>query len=119
MLYPDANQLAVYLSVDSGERFTISQVKLRVNAREMALIQYDDIQMDAFNRGGIERIFIGNIEVGDHTVTAIISGEANNGQKMKRAVSQQFSKSANANVLELSVSYNRKLRQPQFNLEEL
>ncbi|WOH38954.1 hypothetical protein RI844_06970 [Thalassotalea fonticola] len=119
MLYPDAEQLAVYLSVDIAEGFDVSRVKLLLNASEVALINYNDVQMDAFNRGGIERIFIGDIEVGAHTVTAIISGETSNGQKIKRAVSQQVSKAANANVLELSVSYNRNLQQPQFTLVEL
>ncbi|KGJ97144.1 hypothetical protein [Thalassotalea sp. ND16A] len=119
MLYPQTEQLAVYVSIDAGNSFTLSAVKLVIDGENVATSQYDDIQIDALQRGGIDRMFMGEIDVGEHVVTAFFSGTDSQGNKLKRGLSTTVHKTSAANALELKIGYNATALQPQFVAVEL
>lgn len=117
MLYPEAEQVAVFLSVHVGNSFTLSSVKIVLNDEEVTNRVYAANQLDALERGGIERLFLGDIDVGEHTVTAFFSGLDHRGRKIKRGVTRTFTKAAHANAIELNIKYNGS--QPKFSVVEL
>ncbi len=119
MLYPETEQLAVYVSVDAGNSFTLSAVTLVIDGETVANSQYDGIQINALQRGGVDRIFIGDIDVGEHIVTAFFSGTDSQGNKVKRGLSTTVRKTGAANALELKIGFNDTALQPQFVAVEL
>lgn len=119
MLYPDAEQVSVFLSVDAGNKFTIQALKLYIDDVEVAKTTYNTSQTDALNRGGIERLYIDDIELGEHTYTAIISGLDKHGNKTKRGITSKHVKSAKASAIEISITYSNGNLQPNFSVVKL
>ncbi len=70
LLFPASSQLAVFLSMDLGEFFQLDAVTVKLNGKEVAHHLYTDKQVDALYRGGVQKLFIGNIRQGDNRITA-------------------------------------------------
>ena len=70
LLFPASSQLAVFLSMDVGEFFQLDAVSLKVNGKEVTHHLYTNKQVDALYRGGVQKLFIGNVKQGKNRVTA-------------------------------------------------
>ncbi|MDN3652677.1 hypothetical protein QWY77_07860 [Thalassotalea ponticola] len=103
MLHPDADQVAVYLSVDAGDLFQVTAVTLLIDGQRVHRVHYTTEQSNALHRGGVDRVFIGDVGVGEHNVVAYISGIDKRGNKTKRGLTTDFVKSADANAIELRI----------------
>ena len=61
LLFPANSQLAVFLSVDIGEYFALDAVKLSVDGEVVSHYLYTSRQLNALQRGGVHRLYIGNL----------------------------------------------------------
>ena len=66
LLYPASTQFAVFLSLDTGEFLKLDSVKLKVNDETVAAHLYTERQARALQRGGMQRLHIGNLKTGEH-----------------------------------------------------
>lgn len=114
LLFPSSTQVAVYLSVDTGEYFSLDAVELKIDDEEVTHYLYTEKQVDALHRGGIQRLFIGNISQGEHELTAFFVGYGPEGRAYKRAVTTTFEKAGKPVALELTISDEASKQQPAF-----
>ncbi|QBY03110.1 AraC family transcriptional regulator [Thalassotalea sp. HSM 43] len=119
VLYPDADQLAVYLSIDAADTFNVTAITLMVDGEKVHSALYTEYQQDALRRGGVDRVFLGDVEVGEHQIIAYISGTDARGRKTKRGVATTFIKAADANAIELKVGVDTSSNRPTFVATEL
>ncbi|MEM8563758.1 MAG: AraC family transcriptional regulator, partial [Pseudomonadota bacterium] len=56
LLFPDNTQLAIYVSMDADELFTLDAVKLTIDGVVVTNYLYTDRQVDALQRGGVQRL---------------------------------------------------------------
>jgi hypothetical protein len=118
LLFPDNTQVAVFLSLDIGEFFTLDAVKLTVDGTVVSNYLYTARQVDALRRGGVHRLFMGNMKAGAHEVVAVFTGKGPNGRDYRRATSLNFEKTLGAKHLELQITDSENLRQPEFRVKE-
>lgn len=114
LLFPSSTQVAVYLSVDVGHFFQLDAVELKVDAETVTHYLYTERQVDALHRGGVQRLFVGNVNQGSHELTAVFTGIGPESRPYKRAVSLTFDKSARAAAVELSILDSPARQQPEF-----
>ncbi|WP_414829934.1 hypothetical protein [Alteromonas sp. H39] len=114
LLFPSSTQVAVYLSVDTGAYFSLDAVELKIDDEEVTHYLYTDRQIDALHRGGIQRLFVGNVNQGEHELTAFFVGYGPEGRAYKRAVSLTFEKSGKPAALELRIRDEASKQQPEF-----
>jgi len=114
LLYPANTQIAVYVSVDIGFLFELDAIKLTIDDQVVASSLYTDKQVDALQRGGIQRLYMGNIKSGDHDMVAVFTGRGPKGRDYRRAVDVRFTKNANAKNIEFSIKDSPSTQQPQF-----
>ena len=114
LLFPASSQLAVFLSMDLGEFFQLDAVTVKLNGKEVAHHLYTDKQVDALYRGGVQKLFIGNIRQGDNRITAFFTGRGPNGRDFRRATSVAFEKSFEPTFVELAISDSTAKYQPDF-----
>lgn len=74
LLFPANTQFAVFLSLDTGQFLKLDTVKLKVNDDIVAAHLYTDRQLRALSRGGMQRLYMGNLKSGEHEVTAFVEG---------------------------------------------
>lgn len=118
LLYPASSQLAVYLSVDLGDFFHLDSVRLQVNGERAAGQLYTDQQREALHRGGIQRLYLGNLNSGQHEISAVFTGLGPDGQEYKRATKLDVEKTQEPLVLELRIVDSARKLQPEFEVEE-
>ena len=114
MLFPSSTQVAVYLSLDVGTYFGLDSVELRIDDELATHYLYTERQVSALERGGVQRLYLGNINQGKHQLTAFFVGIGPENRPYKRAVSLTFDKSEEPQAIELTISDSSSKHQPEF-----
>ncbi|GLR71332.1 hypothetical protein [Agaribacter marinus] len=114
LLFPSSTQVAVYLAMDIGEYFALDAVELRINDKVVTNYLYTERQVNALYRGGVQRLYLGNIPQGKHQMTAYFVGIGPEQREYKRAVSIALDKSDEPLAIELQVLDSTAKQQPIF-----
>lgn len=114
LLFPANTQVAVFLSMDVGEFFALDTVELRVDDKQVAKHLYTPREAEALLKGGVQRLYLGNLRVGEHELVALFTGKGPQGQDYSRGAQLRFEKSVGAKYLELKISDRSSKRQPEF-----
>lgn len=118
LLFPANTQIMVFLSLDVGEFFRLDAVKLSIDDKLVASHLYTSLQNDALIRGGIQRLYVGNLKTGNHEITAIFTGEGPDNRNYKRGATIQLEKDDNPKMLELRIKDSTANMQPEFDFKE-
>jgi hypothetical protein len=114
LLYPASSQVAVFLSMDVGEFFALDSVTLKLNGKDVTHYLYTEKQADALFRGGVQRLFVGNVKQGENQLTAFFTGKGPEGRDYRRATTVTFEKSFEPSYVELKISDSTAKYQPEF-----
>lgn len=114
LLFPASSQVAVFLSMDIGELFQLDAVTVKLNGREVANHLYTDRQVDALYRGGVQKLFVGNVKQGQNRLTAFFTGRGPSGRDYRRATTVEFDKTFEPAFVELAISDSGAKYQPEF-----
>ena len=118
LLYPSSTQLAVFVSVDIGKYFTINGVELKLNGDTITHYLYTDREQQSLSRGGVHRLYMGNVHSGEHQLTAIFTGMGPNQRPLQRATSITFNKAKEVKSIELAIEDDEEKQQAQFTAKE-
>ncbi|QFU77219.1 AraC family transcriptional regulator [Halioglobus maricola] len=118
LLFPANTQMAVYLSMDVGTFFALDAVKLSIDDEVVANYLYTERQVDALERGGVHRLYMGNLKAGEHEVVAVFTGRGPKGRDYRRATQLKVEKGSGAKNLELQISDAERRQQPEFRIKE-
>ncbi len=114
LLYPASSQVAVFLSMDVGKFFALDAVTLKLNGKDVTHYLYTQKQVDALFRGGVQRLYVGNVKQGRNQLTAFFTGRGPEGRDYKRATTVTFQKSFEPSYVELKISDSTAKYQPEF-----
>lgn len=118
LLFPANTQVAVFLSFDVGQFFELDSVQLRVDNKEVTNYLYTEREVAALNRGGVHRIYLGNLKTGKHELVAFFTGKGPHARDYKRGANLVFEKGVGAKYLELRISDRASAQQPEFTVKE-
>ena len=104
--------------MDVGTFFALDAVKLSVDGAVVTHYLYTERQVDALQRGGIHRLFMGNVKTGSHEVVAVFTGKGPKGRDYRRATTLMLNKTTGAKNLELQITDSESLQQPEFSVKE-
>ena len=114
LLFPASSQVAVFVGLDAGDLFQIDAVTLKINGKEVTHHLYTEKQVDALHRGGIQKLYVGNVKQGENTVTAFFTGRGPAGRDYRRASTVTFEKTFEPAFVELKVTDSEAKYQPEF-----
>ncbi len=118
LLFPANTQVAVFLSMDVGEFFALDSVQIKIDGREVGNYLYTQREADALLKGGVHRVYLGNLKVGDHELVAIFTGKGPNEREYRRGASLRFAKAVGAKYLELKITDRQRRGQPEFEIKD-
>jgi hypothetical protein len=114
LLFPSSTQVALYLSMDVGTYFALDSVEIKIDDQTVTHYLYTQKQVDALVRGGVHRIYVGNISQGEHEITALFHGLGPENRPYKRAVTLPFEKTDEPKAIELQIIDSSRSQQPEF-----
>jgi hypothetical protein len=118
MLFPGNTQVSVFLSMDIGNYFKLDSVQLQIDNKETANYLYTERELKALQRGGVQRLYLGNIKSGEHELVAFFTGVGPKGRDYKRGATVTFSKGIGPKYLELKIIDSVAMQQPDFEVRE-
>lgn len=118
LLFPANTQVAVFVSMDVGEFFALDSVTLKVDNKEVANYLYTEREAQSLLKGGVHRVFIGNLKAGEHELLALFSGQGPHARDYKRGATVKLEKGVGAKYVELKISDRAVKAQPEFIVKE-
>ena len=118
LLFPANTQVAVFVSMDIGEFFALDSLTLKIDNKEVANYLYTPREAEALLKGGVHRVYLGNIKVGEHQLVAFFNGKGPNQQDYKRGANIKFEKGVGAKYLELKITDRQRKGQPEFAIKD-
>ena len=114
ILYPASTQVAVFLSVDVGTFFALDSVQLEMDGKEVANYLYTQREVEALHRGGIQKLYLGNLKAGEHELVAVFTGKGPHDRDYRRGTTLRFDKAVGAKYVELRITDRDAALQPEF-----
>jgi hypothetical protein len=114
LLFPANTQVAVFVSMDVGEFFALDSVTLKLDNKEVANYLYTEREAQALLKGGVHRVYIGNLKAGEHELLALFTGQGPNQRDYRRGATIKLEKGVGAKYLELKISDRAARAQPEF-----
>jgi len=118
LLFPANTQVAVFVSMDIGEFFALDSLSLKIDNKEVANYMYTPREAEALLKGGVHRVYLGNLKVGEHQLVAFFSGKGPNERDYKRGANLKFEKGVGAKYLELKITDRQRKAQPEFAIKD-
>jgi hypothetical protein len=117
LLFPPGTQVALFVSMDVGKLFELESVQIKLNDKVVAQHLYTAQEVQALHRGGVQRIYMGNLKAGTHSIDAFFTGRGPNERDYKRATTLKFDKGAEPRYIELRVKDSTAKLQPEFEVK--
>ncbi len=114
LLFPANTQFSVFLSMDAGQLFSLDSVQLKIDDKLMASHLYTERELAALKRGGVQRLYLGNLPAGKHEVIAIFTGVGPHNRDYRRAESLNIEKGEDPLFVELKILDDADKEQPRF-----
>lgn len=118
LLFPATTQVAVFLSMDVGEFFQLDSVQLKLGDKEVANYLYTQREVEALRRGGVQRLYVGNLKLGEHELVAFFTGKGPHERDYRRGANLTFKKGIGPKYIELKIVDQEKKQQPEFSVNE-
>jgi hypothetical protein len=118
LLFPANTQVAVFLSMDVGDFFALDSVQLKIDQKEVINYLYTPREVEALLKGGVQRLYVGNLKVGQHELVAFFNGKGPNDRPYKRGASIKFTKGVGAKYLEMKIDDRQRKLQPEFEIKD-
>ena len=116
LLFPANTQFSVFLSMDSGHFFTLDSVELKINDKNIANHLYTERELAALKRGGVQRLYLGNLASGEHEIVAIFTGIGPKGRDYRRGESIVIEKTTEPQFVEFVIGDDTAKEQPSFDV---
>ena len=114
LLFPTSTQIAVFVSMDIGTFFALDSVQIKVDDKEVANYLYTARELEALKRGGVHRVWLGNLKAGEHELVAFFTGQGTHERDYKRGTTLMVEKGVGAKYVELRISDRVRKLQPEF-----
>jgi hypothetical protein len=118
LLFPANTQVAIFVSMDVGDFFALDNVTLKIDQKEVANYLYTPREAEALLKGGVHRLYLGNLKVGEHELVAFFTGKGPNERDYRRGATLKFEKGIGAKYLELKINDRQRKQQPEFEIKD-
>ena len=99
LLYPSDTHLAVFVSLAHGETLRLDAVQIQIDGHLATHYIYSFKELDALRRGGVQRIYSGNIATGTHEIEVSVSAKLANGKDYTQTERFPFTKESKPRML--------------------
>jgi len=104
LLYPSGTQVAIFIALAKGDQMRLDAVRLEIDGQLVAHYIYSFKELEALRKGGVQRIYVGNVETGDHQLNVFVDGKLKAGTDFSHTEHFTFHKEVKPKLVELTVA---------------
>ena len=117
LLFPANTQVALFVSMDVGKLFELDSVQIKLDDKQVTNYLYTPMEVQALHRGGVQRVFVGNLKSGSHEIVALFTGKGPHDRDYRRGTTIKFDKGAEPKYIELRIKDSTGKLQPEFDVK--
>ena len=99
LLYPSNTHLAVFIALAERDSLRLDAVQIQIDGQPVAHSIYSFKELEALQKGGVQRIYNGNVATGEHQIEVTIVGKLDTGKDYNRTERFAFSKGVEPKLL--------------------
>ena len=104
LLYPSNTQIAVFVSLVGDEKFRLDSVEIQLDGTPVAHHIYTYKELEALQKGGVQRIYTGNIRAGEHDLQVFVIGKSVEGVDFRQNEHFKVDKDVGPEIVEIALA---------------
>jgi hypothetical protein len=104
LLYPSGTQVAIFVALAKGDQMRLDSVRLQIDGQLVTQHIYSAKELEALRKGGVQRIYVGNVTTGDHQLEVLVDGKLDDGKDFSRTEHLTFRKEVKPKLVGLTLS---------------
>ena len=116
LLFPSNTQFSVFLSMNAGALFNLDSIQLKIDDKNIANHLYTERELAALRRGGVQRLYIGNLPTGEHEIILIFTGVGPKGRDYRLGETIVIEKTTEPQFVEFMIADDTGKEQPQLDV---
>ena len=104
LLYPSNTHLAVFVALAQGASFRLDAVQVQIDGQSAAHYIYSFKELEALQKGSVQRIYTGNVATGQHQIEVSLSGKLESGKEFTFTERFAFSKDIGPRLLGVTLA---------------
>jgi hypothetical protein len=104
LIYPSDTQVAVFVSLSNGEDSRLDSVQIQIDGEAVAHHIYSFKELEALKKGGVQRIYTGNLPTGEHQLEVSIAGKLPSGGEFEGTETFSFTKDVGPELVGLTLA---------------
>ena len=104
LLYPSGAQVAIFVALAKGDTMRLDAVRLQIDGQLVAHYIYSAKELEALRKGGVQRIYVGNVASGDHKLEVLVDGKIEGGVDFSRTGQFTFRKEVKPKLVGLTLA---------------
>jgi hypothetical protein len=104
LLYPSNTQVSLFISLAQNEKFRLDAVDIKIDGKETTHYLYTFKELEALQKGGVQRIYTGNVRSGEHTLDVTLIGKTAGNSEYRQSASYKFTKDVGPRLVEITLA---------------
>jgi plastocyanin len=104
LLYPSGTQVAIFVELAKDDTLRLDAVRLQIDGQLVAHYIYSAKELQALRKGGVQRIYVGNVATGDHKLDVLVDGKLEGGADFSRTGQFTFRKEVKPKLVGLTLA---------------
>jgi len=104
LLFPSGTLLSIYLSIAGQHGVQPSSVEIRINGEIVTNHIYDIKELEALQKGGVQKAYTGNVTEGEHELIVTVIGVLSNGADYVETGQHVFTKGVEPKALSIRLA---------------
>lgn len=117
LLFPAGTQVALFVSLEVGKPFALDSLQVKLDDKLVASHVYTPLEVQALQRGGVQRLYLGNLRSGEHQLVASFAGKGPQERDYRRDATLKFEKGRDPKYIELRIKDPAGKLQPEFEIK--
>jgi len=104
LLYPSGTQVAIFVALAKGDQMRLDSLRLQIDGQLVTHHIYSAKELEALRKGGVQRIYVGNVSTGDHQLEVLVDAKLEDGKDFSRAEHLTFRKEVKPKLVGLTLA---------------
>lgn len=104
LLYPSGTQVALFVSLTQGEQMRLDAIRVQIDGQLVAHHIYSAKELEALRKGGVQRLYVGNVATGEHRLEVLVDAKLPSGADFSRTERFTFRKEVKPKMVGLTLA---------------
>lgn len=104
LLFPSGTQVTLFVALTQGDQMRLDAVRVQIDGQLVAHHIYSAKELEALRKGGVQRLYVGNVVTGEHKLEVLVDGKLAGGADFTRTERFTFRKEVKPKLVSLTLA---------------